>query len=207
MRLIDAAQGSPEWLAARCGIPTASQFGRIISPKTLKPSEQASGYLHALLVERLFGVLGESEGSGFMERGSVLEQAAVDFYELQRGVDTQQVGFMLRDDGRVGGSPDRLVGDNGGLEIKCPSAAVHVGYLLDGIVAKYMPQVQGCMWLSGRAWWDLCSFHPELPPALVRVERDEEFIAALATAVEKFLERLDLAQRALDAMGCKALAA
>lgn len=206
MKVLDCEQGSDEWIATRLGIPTASQFSRIITAKTLKVSESSASYMCELLAERMLGMPVNESVSGFMERGSEMEASAVAFYELQRGVDTQKVGLVLRDDGRVGCSPDRFVGDDGGLEIKCPSAAVHVAHLLE-MPLRFFPQVQGCLWLTERKWWDLLSYHPQMPPALVRVERDEEFIAALATAVEKFLERLDLAQRALDAMGCKALAA
>jgi hypothetical protein len=140
----------------------------------------------------------------FMERGSALEQRAVALYELRRDVDTTPVGLCLSDDARVGCSPDRLVGEVGGLELKCPSAGVHVGYLLDGdegVAAKYRAQIQGCMWITGRAWWDSLSFHPLMPEALVRVERDEEFISALAEAVGHFLERLEQAEARLRDTG------
>jgi hypothetical protein len=198
------AQGTHEWVQARLGIPTASNFHRIITSKTLKVSEQSHGYLCELLAERMMRCQVSDAATQFMERGSALENQAVALYELKRDVDTTPVGLCLSDDGRVGCSPDRLVGEVGGLELKCPSAGVHVGYLLDGdegVAAKYRAQVQGALWITERSWWDVCSYHPMMPEALVRVERDEELISALAEAVGHFLERLEAAEARLRDAG------
>lgn len=204
MKIVDVQQGSPEWIQARLGLPTASQFHRIVTAKTMKVSEQAHGYLCELLAERMMGCQVSDLSTPFMERGSALEQQAVALYELDRNVDTIPSGFCLRDDGRVGCSPDRLVGADGGLELKCPSAKVHVEYLLDGaegVAAKYKPQIQGALWITGRLWWDSLSYHPMMPQALVRAERDPDYIMALAEAVAHFLERLEQAETRLRANG------
>jgi len=193
----DFPQGSQAWHAARLGIPTASNFGRIITP-TGKPSASADAYMHELLAERMLGCPLNTESIDFMERGKALESQAVAFYELQRGVDTEAVGFCLADDECAGCSPDRLVGMEGGLEIKCPSPAVHVGYLLSGGISdKYRPQVQGSLWITGRWWWDTLSYHPDLPPALVRAERDPNYITALEEALSAFCGRLEAADKKL----------
>ena len=193
----DCAQGSEEWHALRLGIPTASNFHRIIT-QSGKPSASADGYMHELLAERLLGFPLNTESVDFMERGKALESQAVAWYELQRGVDCEAVGFCTTDDGRAGCSPDRLVSPDGGLEIKCPSPAVHVGYLLDGGIAdKYRAQVQGALWITERKWWDTVSYHPDMPQALVRAERDEDYIETLVTAVRAFCERLTAAHESL----------
>ena len=84
-------------------------------------------------------------------------------------------------------SPDGLVGEDGGLEIKCPLIHTHVEYLLDGkLPTKYVQQVQGSMLISGRKWWDFMSYYPGLKPLVVRVERDEKFIAKLKDELNKF---------------------
>lgn len=199
MRRFTVIQGSREWLALRLGIPTASRFSEIITP-TGKPSASADGYMHELLAERLIGQPMDSAESGFMQRGSQMEAEAVAWYELQRDVDVERVGFCLHEHGAFGCSPDALVADDGGLEIKCPSAPNHIGYMLEGFPKKYMPQVQGCMWITGRAWWDCLSYNPELPTALVRIHRDEEYIDRLSEAVTAFSERLDAAHAKLEAM-------
>ena len=201
---IECIQGSPEWTNARLGIPTASQFHRIITPKTMKPSSSASGYVHELIAEWVLGFPLDNDGSLLMERGQEMESEAVRWYELERNCDTESIGFCLRDDGQVGCSPDRLVGADGGLEVKCPSPKVHVGYLLAGVSEEYRCQVQGQLWITGRKWWDLLSYHPDMPPALVRIERDEAFISALSESVDSFLLQLADGKAKMKALGCVA---
>lgn len=200
---LDMPQGSPEWTAARIGIPTASNFSKIITPKTMKPSSASGGYLNKLLAEWILGVSLDETVSGLMERGRELEGEAVKYYELLNDVTTETVGIILRDDRKVGCSPDRFVGQDGGLEVKCPAPHTHVGYLLNGVDDEYRCQVQGAMWLTGRQWWDLLSYHPDMPPALCRIERDEVFIAALAEAVDEFVARLEAGKQRLLELGVK----
>lgn len=188
--LNDFQQGSAEWMMARLGIPTASQFERIITP-TGKPSSQVDKYAHQLIAEQLLGAPLEDASSGFLERGTLLEARAVSYYELQLDAETVPVGFILRDDRRSGASPDRLVGDDGLLEIKVPAAHTHIGYLLDDKGIGYRCQVQGQLWVSEREWCDTLSWHPTFPPALVRQHRDEAFIKLLAAGVAQFCDYVD----------------
>lgn len=198
MKIYDCVQGSTEWLYLRSGIPTASCFDQILTPGG-KPSKSAERYLFSLLAEKMMGHPCVEFMSAWMERGNLMEAEAVSFYELQRDVETVKVGFITNDQGTIGASPDRLVGDDGLLEIKVPKESTHVSYLLKKAVDQaYYPQVQGQLWVSGRKWSDILSYHPELPPALIHVERDEEFIGLLSAAVLEFsavLERYALEAR------------
>lgn len=191
MILVDCEQGTTEWAQARLGIPTASNFDKIITAKTMKLSTQIEGYAYRLIAEQVLKTPLDDATSGFMLRGSILERKAVQFYELQRDAETTPVGFVLRDDRRVGCSPDRFVGDEGLLEIKCPAAHTHIGYLLDEEGIGYRAQVQGQLWITGRAWCDTVSYNPDMPPAIARQERDDAFIAKLAACVEQFLAYVD----------------
>lgn len=188
---LDVQQGTTEWALARLGIPTASNFDKIITPKTLKLSGQIDGYAHILIAEQLLGAPLDDATSGFMQRGTILEQRAVSYYELQKECDTADGGFILRNDRRTGCSPDRLVGTDGLLEIKIPKASNHVAYLLDADGIGYKAQVQGQLWICEREWSDTLSWNPELPPALVRQHRDDEFIEKLAAAVDQFCNYVD----------------
>lgn len=188
---IDCPQGSIEWIEARLGIPTASQFDRIITPKTMKLSESSAKYAWALIAEQILRAPVEGGSSAFMQRGETLERKAVSFYEFNQDVETEPVGVILRDDRRAGCSPDRLVGTDGLLEIKVPKVDTHIGYLLDADGIGYRAQVQGQLWIAERDWVDTLSYNPEMPNALVRVGRDEQFIRALASAVNQFNEMLD----------------
>lgn len=187
----DVIQGTPQWAELRCGVPTASNFSRIITPKGAL-SKQAEGYMHELLAERMSHIPTVPYTSHWMDRGSNLESEAVSFYEFQRDCETEKVGFVLNDEKTVGASPDRLVGSDGLLEIKCPSPGVHVSYLLKRAVdADYYPQVMGQLWICQKEWNDIMSYSPALPPALIRVERDEAFIEKLAAAVMAFVDELE----------------
>lgn len=198
---IDVVQGTKEWLDAKVGIPSASNFSRILTPKTMKPSSSMAGYAHELLAEQILGRPLDDATSEFMQRGTVLEKHARDWYSLQKDVDVEQVGFLLTDDRRAGCSPDGLIGSVGGLEIKCPSAAVHIGYLLGEAGEKYRCQVQGGMLITDREWWDFVSYNPDLPSALVRFNRDETFIKALSSAVNQFCEVMYEAKQQLMKYG------
>lgn len=197
MIILDVTQGSEEWKAARLGIPTASNFDKIITNKTAKLSDSSSKYAYALVAEALLGVEADGASGGFLARGKDVEREARLFYEMAKNVDVKEIGFVLRDDRRVGCSPDGFVGDDGIIEIKCPSAAVHIGYLVGDAGIGYQAQVQGQLWLTGRKWVDTISYHGLMPSTILRVARDEEYIEKLASAVNEFLLFVDKTKRQL----------
>jgi len=188
MIILNDEQGSPEWLASRLGRPSASMFSNLITTSG-KPSSSAKKYIAEMVAERLTGRSKPFYTNDHMERGNFLEPEAREAYEFITDLEVVETGFILHDSEEFGCSPDGLVANDGGLEIKCPSDGVHAGYLIDGKVpTKYYQQVQGCMWVTGRDWWDFMSYHPEMPHLLVRMERNEEFIEAMATEVNKAVE-------------------
>jgi len=194
-------QGSADWLKLRAGIPTASAFDNIVTPTGAK-SKSRERYLHALLAERMLGRPLTEHVSEWMARGSTAEAEAVAYYELQVDAATTPVGFITNDAKTIGASPDRLVGDDGLVEIKVPKDHVHVGYLrLKKADKTYFPQLQGQLWITGRKWVDIMSYHPELPTALVRVERDEKFIKTLEEEVTAFSEELEKLAESFAARG------
>ena len=185
MRAFKHEQGTKAWLLSRLGCPSASNFGKIITP-TGKPSSQMSGYVCELTSQCFTQGIPETYSNEWMERGNELEPKARLYYEMARGVTVQEIGFCKHDTLECGASPDGLVNDDGGLEIKCPAPATHCQYLMDGVIpSKYVPQVMGCLWITGRDWWDFVSYHETMPALLVRVERDEEYISKLAELVEE----------------------
>lgn len=128
-----------------------------------------------------------------MNHGTENEPYAIAAYESIKGIKTRQVGFVLPDDhDRWGCSPDRLVGDDGLLETKCPKPETLIAYHVEGVFpVEYKPQVQGQLMITGREWCDFMAYHPELAPFLIRVERDEDYIAKMQEALEEFCDRLD----------------
>lgn len=188
---LEHEQGTPEWFAARCGIPSASNFKKIIT-STGKASTSASTYMLDLLSELITGAKTEKATTEWMQRGVELESDAVDLYEMLRDTDTQESGFILHNSKRFGCSPDRLIGVNGGLEIKCPKSSTHIKYLLDGkCPSEYYPQVMGCMLVTGADWWDFMSYHPEIKPLIVRVERDKEYLDLMDSSINEFCDKLE----------------
>ncbi len=179
MRLIECEQGSEEWLKARLGVPSASNFSKLITMKgTL--STQAKAYVDALVAETITGESTYVKVTDAMQRGTELEPYARERYFYETGNSVEEVGFCLHDDYQAGASPDGLIGEDGGLEIKCPLGGTMVSYLRVGrLPSKYWQQVQGCLHITGRKWWDFMAYHPDMKPLIVRVERDEAFIAAL----------------------------
>jgi hypothetical protein len=202
MIVLNCEQGSAAWFAARNGLPTASQFHRILTPTTRKPSAQQDAYLCELLAEWATGEPhGADHANGFMQRGTLLEPEALRWFEFEHNVTVDRVGCVLRDDKLVACSPDGLVGDDEGVEVKCPAASTHVRNLLQGLDG-YWCQIQGSLWITERKRWTLLSYHPSLPPVEVSLERDESFIAALASEVNRFLDLLQTARVALLERGC-----
>lgn len=185
-------QGSPEWFAARRGIPTASRFDSLITPRTRKESASSTKYLCQLVAERVFGPVLGDVSTGWMERGTELEARAVSAYEFEREFETTVAGFCLEDQKRWGCSPDRLVGEDGGLQIKCVNAADHIRALLypDSMAIDHWPQCHGEMLVTGRRWWDLMFYNPALPSRIIRIEWDDEFGTALYKILEDFTTRL-----------------
>lgn len=191
MRVIDCIQGTPEWTAARRGVPSASAFDKIITTKG-EPSKQRQKYLYQLAGECVSGIVEETYQNGAMLRGKEMEDEARQLYSLINGVEVQQVGFCVVDgDLAFGCSPDSLVGEDGGLEIKCPQMATHVSYLLDNVLpTDYIQQVQGNLLVTGRKWWDFMSYYPGLKPLIIRVQRDEKLLKSLKIELELFCEQL-----------------
>jgi hypothetical protein len=201
VKILDVVQGTTEWLSARAGIPTSSQFHKIITPKTRKVSGQAADYAYQLVAERVLGrYLEDTKSFYWAERGKQLEDEARLYYEMLTGSVTERVGFITNDNGTIGASPDRLVGERGLLEIKCPAPQTHMGYLLgDPVSADYWLQVQGQLWIAERDWTDVLSYHPELPPAIIRVERNEKDITMLEEQIGIFVEQVNKAHAAFTA--------
>lgn len=186
-------QGSIEWRKARLGIPTASQASRLLTPKTLKPSSAQDKYLAELLAEWALGVPLDDAASGWLDRGIAMEEEARGWYAFEYGVEVEEVGLCMTDDGRFAGSPDGLVEAVGGLELKCPSAVVHMSYWLEpeSLYDQYKLQVQTNLWVTGRDWWDLVSYNPELPKVVYRVEPDEAFVEAWEPVLNTFSMALE----------------
>lgn len=195
MKIFEVKQYSPDWWDLRRGIPTCSQFHRIITPVSEKLASAADDYIHELIAQKICHTpefFTERPTTRDMEHGSSIEPEARRAYEFLRGVEAREVGFVLHDSGKYGGSPDGLVDPDGGLELKCPQLKTHVRYLIEKkLPDDYKAQVHGLLLVTGRPWWDFMSYvGPSVDPFIIRVEPDQ-FTRNLRIVLEQFMERFE----------------
>ena len=198
-----AEQGSAAWVEARLGIPTSSQFSRILTPGG-KLSASRDGYLAELAAEWALGEqFSEFAGTEWTERGHILEGEARAAYGLLRDADVTEVGTCYMDERRlVASSPDGLVGDEGCLELKCPKAGTHLLWLSRGVLPReHVLQVQGQLWVTDCDWADFMSYHPGLPPLVVSVTPDEKLQAAMDEHIPTFIAELLAGRERLRELG------
>lgn len=185
-------QGTNEWHLLRLGKVTASRITDVLSKGKSGESAGRKNYRMELVVQRLTGLPGESFTSAAMEHGVLTEPKARFAYEAEKQQFVEQVAFVDHPSIKwFGCSPDGLVND-GLIEIKCPNSTTHIEYLTDQKPpAKYIPQMQCQMAVTGRQWCDFVSFDLRMPDGLdffvVRLERDEEYIKAMEAEVQQFL--------------------
>jgi hypothetical protein len=193
-----APQGSAEWKAARAGCITASMFRTARERLKTGPnkgdfSAASKDYAFRLAIERISGdPLDEGFETWAMRRGHELEPAARLEHEMQTGLIVQPAGFITTVDGLFGASADGLIGDDGGSEYKCLVSPTELRVVLtEDDWSKYRDQVQGCLWIAGRKWWEFCMYCPALAPIgrqlyRQRVERDDDYIEALEKDLIEF---------------------
>lgn len=198
MKIYKCLQGSEEWEQIRKGRATASQFSKILTPKTLKLSAQSIPYAIKLAAERL-GVESPAKlPTRQMMDGTEREPYAREEYSEIHGVEVTEVGFVCPDDSTLWGmSPDGIIGLNGDrceglIEIKCPEVETLIQWHLDGVMPpEYVSQVQGQMWIAGAAWCDFFAWHPEIEPFEIRVFPDKKLHDAFAIALPYFMASVD----------------
>ena len=198
MRIINCRQQSEEWERWR-NRPTASEFGKFVTPAKGQYSSQATAYASKIVAKRL-GVYTEPPPSFWMEWGIEHEPNARHAYTLQTGREVREVGFILPDGtDAYGGSPDGLIpgdggggGYEGGFEAKCPAPETLIAWHAGGVLPlQHRPQVQGYLFISGLEWWDFYGFHPELSPFLFRVWPDAEYQTKMAECLLLLLEEVE----------------
>ena len=189
MIILSHEQYSPEWWAAHIGRPSVSMFGKIVTSEGKKSTSWwPTVYKFAAELN-----MGHLEEAGYqnedMARGTLLEAEARDAYEFIYDVSVYQVGGVFRDEQRLWMcSPDGIY-DTTGLEIKCPRAGTHTGYCFKGVLpTDYKPQVYGSLWICDELErWAFFSYHPELKPFRIIVNRQDEGYKVYSEALEKFM--------------------
>jgi predicted phage-related endonuclease len=186
-------QGTAEWFAARRGIPTGSGLRNIITPTGRAVTGAARDrYMRELLYERLTGQTFPHCETYAMRRGSELEAEARAAFVFETGLDVTAAGFIRHPEIDCGVSPDGLIGDDSGLEIKTAMPDNYMAFLVAGKVPDdHLVQIQACMWVTGRESWHYWLFDPDLPCMHILVEASDVFRVALDFHVRQFLKELN----------------
>jgi exodeoxyribonuclease (lambda-induced) len=151
-------QRSAEWFEARRGLITASQVGAILGHA---PYATRADVMRRMVREYV-GAASEFEGNIATEYGVNNEAGAVVEYTMEFANKVQDVGFITREDW-AGCSPDGKIGDDGGLEVKCPfglrkDADPQFKTLADQ--PHYHDQVQFSLWVTGWKYWHFYQWNP-----------------------------------------------
>ncbi len=191
--MLDLVQGTPEWLAARCGSLGASSVADALAKTKTGWGASRANLRSRIVTERITGQPVEMFVNSAMQRGTELEPQARAMYSFVTQRDVTEVGIVLHPTIKhTHCSPDGLIDDDGMVEIKCCGATRHFELLTDSPPEdRYIKQ---CLWqmaCTGRKWVDLAYFHPDLPLPMQlvihRIERDADTIAEMESEVAKFL--------------------
>ena len=197
-------QNTDEWKKLHIGIPTAGNFHKILTPRTLKPSAQRRPYMFRLIAERLLNeYLPEKAVTGeagyWLNRGIDMEAPAGEAFEREHNVKIERIGFVYSSEQKkIGCSPDGLIlgtNEKEAVEIKSPAPWTQMEYLLakadEETWQRYRAQVQGQMIIGQFEAVHFYSFHPRMPPKYVQTLPDLKFQTTLRQALADFLGELD----------------
>lgn len=198
-KIHDIAQGDLDWLKLRIGKVTASELDNLVTPEfEVRKGEMPFTYLAKKIAEGFTGKPLPQFSTFDTEQGAMLEMEARGWFALENSHKVLNVGFVEHDSGRCGCSPDALLDEDGGLEIKAPASHTHVKYLMkDELPKDYAAQVHMSLYVTGRKWWKFISYHRGYPAFVLRVERDEAIMAKIDAALNAFYVRYDAAMETL----------
>jgi hypothetical protein len=206
MKIIDCVQGDSSWFRHRLGVVTASEVDALVSPLgKIRTGQGVDSYLYRKVAEKVLG-WSQDELSGFApNQGKLIETIALPWYAFEYNCKPRQVGFCLSDDGKIGCSPDALLEDGTGLELKAPQGPNQIKYLLEGKVPEdYIVQIQHSILVCQVPYWTFCSYSMTLPPLVIHVEPDpkiqDAIHAALYHPMNGFIPRMDAALATIAAM-------
>lgn len=172
---LDAPQKSPEWVKVRVGKVTASRLGDWLatSKRDGKPLKARLDYERELAYERQFNTEFSTYVTGAMALGIEYEPFMAEQYEKIYGVTVDTCGAFYNE--HFVASPDRLVGDDGLLEIKVLGDASFAQVLDAGVPEAHYLQIQGQLLASGRKWCDYVAGNLDAKKVkVIRVEPDAE---------------------------------
>lgn len=196
-------QKSWDWFQARAGKVTGSELGNLITDKgaiRAWKTEMPNSYLHLKLAEKWRGQpLQTFQGNRQTDQGNIYEERARKYFASLLECDIETVGGIESDDGKLWCSPDGLISESVGLEIKCPNADTHVGWLLAGqqVPEEHVLQVQFALYVSGWRQWKFLSWCQDLPHIAADIEPDAKIHGVMCEAIDDFQTRFDAGWKTL----------
>ncbi len=185
MRVLTEDQRSNDWLLARRGRITASSIDKALAGKNTKTRAK---YIENRVLD-LMGIADFADDARWFALGRKHEPFALGWYQDEYDVDVEETGFILHDEYNwLGASPDGLVGDDGGIEAKFRvSLRTFHDACTKPITRAYQYQMQACMWVTGRRWWDYLNYWRSVCGTkeqghVRRVMRDEALINEIESA-------------------------
>lgn len=182
MKLLTAAQKSPEWWNFKVGKISGTRMGQVISGRKNR-------LIYDLLNEKLQGYIMQDEyESEDMQFGTENEPIARQLYSDRLGVTFEEVGAIISDFSNIHmASPDGITPDRKiVLEIKCtPNGAIHIQRFFDVVESNHMPQIINYFAVSDEVvavhWVSYCPYRTERPLVIHVFTRDTVLSEATKT--------------------------
>jgi len=189
----DVEQGSNEWFQLRLGSVGGSSINAVMAKGQGKLRQTL---LYKLAGETLTGEPADEYHARQFDRGHEFEDVARSYYESVMEVDVEQVAMIKANRVKRHHSPDGLVGENGGLEIKTRAPHIYIELLETGkIPIADIRQCHNFLDVSGRKWIDYIVYCvPEMPscPAWIkRITPDPEILDEMHRELLSFLKDLN----------------
>lgn len=186
----DITQYSLEWDAIKCGILSASKIEKIMTPSKLKfaENEQCRELVDFIAWQRLTQKKHPEFISYDMRRGLIEEQTARILYSDNYAY-ANECGFITNDKWgfTLGCSPDGVVGENGGIEVKSRLPKLQFGVIKRAVVPdEFRLQIQATLMITERPWWDFISYAGDMNMLTLRVEPDLDIQQAIEAAASMF---------------------
>jgi len=192
-------QGSEAWHEIKLGRFTGTRIKNLMSAKSTASYQN-------VIAEVVAEILTHSKEDNYtnddMQRGIDMEPEAANYYNgIYEACELDEIGFCEPEESDysdyAGVSPDRLVNDDGLLEIKCPKAKTHFNYIKSGKMPnEYKWQVQHQLFITERKWCDFMSYYPGLKPFIIRVLPDMEMhskiVDELRLAIKAVKETIEM---------------
>lgn len=201
-------QRSPEWFQAKLGKLGASEIDGILDgrykrgERAGKRTDTAIKFMTEIAGERVTGKRSAFFQTNAMKDGIEREPDAIAEYSFVTDSVVEKAGFILHPLlNYSGASPDGLIGDDGGIEVKCPTLSTFLAWKIAGKVPeKHLAQIHWGMACTGRKWWDFVAYHPDMPHHLrlmiIRVNRDDSLLESYVKEIMDFeLELQEMVQK------------